>query len=126
MNEIGSMVVGFNKLVDTINERTTNLKEAKEELEQKLKEVNELRGLLPICSFCKKIRDDKEYWNQVERYIAKKTDALFSHSICPECMKEHYSFVKDEDLKYDLCPLCSLRLSYLFKLLSNPIQRLLQ
>ncbi|NPE27318.1 hypothetical protein HNV12_04935 [Methanococcoides sp. SA1] len=98
-NEIGYMVEGFNNLVDTINDRTKSLEDAKEELEQRLKEVKELSGLLPICSFCKKIRDDDGYWNQVDRYIAKKTDALFSHSICPECMKENYPFMKDEDLQ---------------------------
>ena len=48
-------------------------------------EVRELRGFLPICSYCKKIRNDKNYWEQIESYISGHSEALFSHSICPEC-----------------------------------------
>lgn len=54
------------------------------------KRIDTLRGIVPICSFCKQIRDDKGYWNQVEAYVAKYTDAQFSHSICPTCMEENY------------------------------------
>jgi len=60
------------------------------ELKQALDEVNTLRGILPLCSFCKKIRDDKGYWEQVDIYIHKHSQADISHSICPECMKQHY------------------------------------
>jgi len=60
------------------------------ELQEALKEIKTLRGILPICSFCKKIRDDKGYWEQVDVYIHKHSQADFSHSICPECAKEHY------------------------------------
>ena len=59
-------------------------------LEKAIMEVKTLRGILPICSFCKKIRDDKGCWNQVEVYIKERLDADFSHSICPVCMKKHY------------------------------------
>jgi hypothetical protein len=59
-------------------------------LKKALGEVKTLRGILPICSFCKKIRDDKGYWDQVEVYISQHTDADFSHSVCPECMAKHY------------------------------------
>ena len=52
--------------------------------------IKVLRGLLPICSFCKKIRDDEGYWEQLESYISEHSEALFSHGICPVCMKEHY------------------------------------
>ena len=52
--------------------------------------VNLLSGLLPICSSCKKIRDDEGSWNRLEAYIEKRTDAAFSHSICPECSKKLY------------------------------------
>ena len=55
------------------------------ELEKALSEVKQLRGILPICAYCKKIRDDKNYWQQVESYFALHTDAKFSHSFCPEC-----------------------------------------
>lgn len=55
------------------------------ELELALAQVKRLSGLLPICSYCKKIRNDKNYWLQVEAYISEYTDAQFSHSICPNC-----------------------------------------
>jgi PAS domain S-box-containing protein len=53
-------------------------------------EIKQLRGMLPICSSCKKIRDDKGYWNQIEDYIKEHSDAEFSHGICPECVKKLY------------------------------------
>ncbi len=53
-----------------------------------LAEVQRLGGLLPICSQCKRIRDDKGYWKQVEAYIAERTGAEFSHGICPECVRK--------------------------------------
>ncbi len=61
-----------------------------EELQKALAEVKQLSGLLPICSFCKKIRDDKGYWNQLESYISQHSDIKFSHSVCQSCIKEHY------------------------------------
>ena len=60
------------------------------DLNQALSEVTTLRGILPLCSFCKKIRDDKGYWEQVDVYIYKHSQADISHSVCPECMKKHY------------------------------------
>ncbi len=53
-------------------------------------ELRTLRGILPICSFCKKIRNDKGYWEQVEVHIKKYSEADISHGICPECMKQYY------------------------------------
>jgi len=61
-------------------------------LQQALEEVETLRGILPICSFCKKVRDDKGYWEQVDVYIYKHSQADISHSICPDCAKKHYSY----------------------------------
>jgi hypothetical protein len=55
-------------------------------LQHALAEVNALSGVIPICSGCKKIRNDKGYWDQVEAYLTKHTLAKFSHSMCPECM----------------------------------------
>ena len=54
------------------------------------KRIETLRGIVPICSYCKQIRDDKGYWNKVEAYIARHTEAQFSHSICPSCLEEHF------------------------------------
>nr|NJM04870.1 PAS domain S-box protein [Desulfobacula sp.] len=59
-------------------------------LQKALSEVKTLRGFLPICSYCKKIRDDKGYWNQIESYIHKHSDAAFSHGICPDCSDKLY------------------------------------
>jgi len=55
------------------------------ELQDALSQVKQLRGLLPICSYCKKIRDDQNYWLQIESYFSEYTQTKFSHSICPEC-----------------------------------------
>ncbi len=53
-------------------------------------ELKTVLGLLPICSFCKKVRDDRGYWNQLETYIEHRSDARFSHGICPQCAVTHY------------------------------------
>jgi len=55
------------------------------ELEEALARVRQLRGLLPICSYCKKVRDDRNYWQQVEQYVSTHSDVQFSHGICPDC-----------------------------------------
>jgi hypothetical protein len=55
-----------------------------------MKEINTLRGFLPICANCKKIRDDRGYWTQIEIYISKHSEAEFSHGLCPECMVKLY------------------------------------
>jgi hypothetical protein len=60
------------------------------ELKTALREVKTLSGLLPICASCKKIRDDRGYWNQIESYIRDRSEAEFSHSICPECARKLY------------------------------------
>ncbi|MDI6804685.1 MAG: hypothetical protein QME58_12720 [Bacteroidota bacterium] len=60
------------------------------ELQEDLKNIKTLNGLLPIYSSCKKIRDDKGYWNKVEQYISQHTDASFTHGICPDCIDELY------------------------------------
>jgi YesN/AraC family two-component response regulator len=61
------------------------------ELQVALAKVKLLSGLLPICACCKKVRDDKGYWNQIESYISEHSEAEFSHGICPECAKKLYS-----------------------------------
>jgi len=58
------------------------------DLESALKQINVLEGLIPICMYCKKIRDDSNYWNQIEGYIAAHSNATFTHGICPECYKK--------------------------------------
>jgi len=65
-----------------------------DELRHALAKVKKLEGFLPICSYCKKIRDDLGYWQQIEKYIRERSDAQFSHSICPECAKKHFPDLK--------------------------------
>lgn len=78
-----SQIAARDNLEQQVRKRTTELEEA-------LNEVKTLSGLLPICSTCKKIRDDQGYWQGVEHYIHKHTDATFTHGMCPDCFKEHY------------------------------------
>lgn len=76
-----------------ITERKTAEKAREEligELQQAMESIKTLNGLLPICSHCKKIRDDEGYWNQVETYVSKYTGAEFSHGLCPDCAREIY------------------------------------
>jgi hypothetical protein len=61
-----------------------------EKLQNALSEVETLRGLLPICACCKKIRDDQGYWNHIEAYLRKHTNTEFTHTLCPECVKQYY------------------------------------
>ena len=60
------------------------------DLKKALADVKKLSGLLPICSYCKKNRDDKGYWTQIESYIHEHSEAEFSHGICQECAKKYY------------------------------------
>jgi hypothetical protein len=60
------------------------------DLQEALSEVKTLRGFLPICAHCKKIRDDEGYWQQIEMYIQQRSEAQFSHGICPECARSLY------------------------------------
>jgi len=65
------------------------------ELEDRVKEIETLRGILPICSYCKNIRNDKGYWEAVDKYMVEHKGFEFTHSICPNCMKKHFGEVAD-------------------------------
>jgi len=89
-----------------LRKRNKKLEEKTIQLENALNEIKTLRGIVPICSHCKKIRDDRGYWNILESYIQKHSDASFSHGMCPECSDELYGnedwFIemnKNEDTK---------------------------
>jgi CheY-like chemotaxis protein len=58
-------------------------------LEEALAQVKQLQGMLPICSWCKKIRDDQNYWQQIETYLSERSEAQFTHSICPDCREKY-------------------------------------
>lgn len=114
-DDVQALASSFNAMIDRvraskedlerrIKERTADLSVANEELlrlnrekelaidqlQEALDKISTLRGLLPICAACKKIRDDKGYWNHIEIYISEHTEANFSHGICPDCAKELY------------------------------------
>ena len=68
------------------------------ELQKAMDEIKVLRGIIPICVHCKKIRDDDGYWESVEQYIQEHSEAGFSHGICPDCLKKHFPDIADEIL----------------------------
>ncbi len=71
------------------------------ELQEALAQIKSLRGLLPICMYCKKIRNDKQYWQQVEGYISEHSEAQFSHGICPDCYTKYVQPDLDRIQKYN-------------------------
>ncbi len=73
-----------------LEEKNDQLEEKNEQLQEALANVRTLKGLLPICSKCKKIRDGEGYWKQIETYIESHSDAEFSHSLCQDCMDALY------------------------------------
>ncbi len=79
-------------LTDTLSARVG-------ELEDALNQLKILKGLLPICAACKKVRDDKGYWTQIEHYISEHTEAEFTHSMCPECNDQYYHKYLNNDSK---------------------------
>jgi hypothetical protein len=75
-----------------INQRLVAEREVSiRELNAAFEEIKTLSGILPICSYCKKVRDDQGYWEQVESYVSRHTEASFSHGICPECLRTLYA-----------------------------------
>ena len=60
------------------------------------REIRVLHGLLPVCSFCKKIRKEDQHWQPIESFISERSDASFTHTVCPECAKQHYGEYYDE------------------------------
>jgi hypothetical protein len=81
------------ELKEIVEKRTVEL----QQLAESLQKIKKLSGLLPICANCKKVRDDKGYWNQIESYIRNHSEAEFSHGICPECAKELYPEIYKKD-----------------------------
>jgi hypothetical protein len=76
---------------ERVKRSMAELEKSNRELKEALAKVKTLSGLIPICSVCKKIRDDQGYWNLVELYIKKHSDAEFTHGLCPKCEGEFYS-----------------------------------
>ena len=81
---------------DALRDREKQNEQLILELKKALTEIKTLKGFIPICASCKKIRDDEGYWKQLETYISEHTDAMFSHSICPECLEKFRSDIKEK------------------------------
>jgi len=90
--ELGGKACLISVFVDTTERKKAQeaLRQERDKLRTALSEIKTLSGLVPICSNCKKIRDDQGYWNQIEKYIGERSNAQFSHGICPECAKKLY------------------------------------
>jgi hypothetical protein len=94
----------LSRMINTLNKEIANRKETEEILQEErnklreaLDQVNVLSGLIPICSSCKKVRDDKGYWNKIDSYLQSHSELEFTHGICPECAREMYSdFFKEK------------------------------
>jgi two-component system, cell cycle sensor histidine kinase and response regulator CckA len=92
-------IIGASAIARDITERRREEEERLrliDELTQALKQAKTLRGLLPICASCKKIRDDQGYWQQVEVYIEEHTEAGFTHGLCPGCVGKYFPEITDE------------------------------
>ena len=85
------------KAEETVHRFSSELKKSNKELQEALANVKQLSGLLPICSSCKKVRDDKGYWSGVELYITKHSEVQFSHGICPDCARRLYPDMFPDD-----------------------------
>jgi len=104
-DELGELALALDEMTENLNKITASRdelnreiafrKQTEEELREAISQIKTLSGFLPICSVCKKIRDDKGYWEQIESYITHHSDAEFSHSMCPDCMNRYYKPVND-------------------------------
>ena len=95
--ELSNMNIELEKEIAEHKRTEELLRQESDKLKETMAEVKILSGMLPICSSCKKIRDDKGYWNQIESYIGDHSEAEFSHGICPDCAKKLYpEFYKDD------------------------------
>ncbi len=74
----------------SLKELERNLQIRNDELEAAINRIKRLEGVIPICAYCKKIREEDRSWQQLEQYISEHSEALFSHGICPECLKKHF------------------------------------
>ena len=94
--QYGQFVAMFNDITDKKHSEMEK-DELIGELQKAFSEIKTLRGILPICSYCKQIRDDKGYWNQIEDNIRDHSEAEFSHGICQVCVKKHFPDMDIDD-----------------------------
>jgi DNA-binding response OmpR family regulator len=88
-------MVRIKRAEDALREKEKEQQKLISELREALAEIKTLRGLIPICAWCRKVHDDEGYWHQLEAYISKHTDAIFSHGICPECEEKYRAEIEE-------------------------------
>jgi len=109
-NNLEELVEARTKELSSVNEKLKEefderlkaelkLREESEKLNKAILEINSLRDMLPICASCKKIRDDKGYWQQIEKYIQENSNIIFTHGICPDCARKLYGDIHFTTLK---------------------------
>ena len=93
VDDLDGVLQGLNMLAEELSHTMVSLQQHRTlnaELQAALEQVKTLRGLLPICSHCKKIRDSSGYWTQVEEYFTEHTEVSFSHGVCATCLDKYY------------------------------------
>jgi HAMP domain-containing protein len=96
-DEVGELARTFCSMIEKRSQIEAEREALIQDLQKALEKVKLLSGFLPICTSCKKIRDDKGYWNKIENYISNCCDVEFSHGVCPECAKKLYPDLVDDD-----------------------------
>lgn len=81
--ELAAIALANSRHLDLLNEKN-------QELERAMSEIKTLRSILPMCSHCRKVRDDKGVWERLDAYVSDHTDTRFSHGLCPDCLREMY------------------------------------
>ena len=92
------MLIFSMRRLKEVNDSRKKILEINEQLEEAINEIKTLQGIIPICSYCHSIRDDEGAWSQLESYLSKHSEAMFSHGICPKCMTKALA---DADLSDD-------------------------
>jgi C4-dicarboxylate-specific signal transduction histidine kinase len=90
------LIRAITELQESRGELESRVAKRTRELQESIDRMEVMRGLLPICASCKKIRDDKGYWKQLEHFISEHSEARFSHGICPDCSLKLYGKVFDK------------------------------
>ncbi len=96
-DELGDLSRAFKRMAQRLKQIDEEREKLIHTLRDALAKIKRLRGMLPICASCKKIRDDKGYWNELEAYISEHSEAEIAHGFCPDCMKKLYGISLDED-----------------------------
>ena len=99
-DELGDLSRAFQRMAQRLKQVEEERGRLIQTLQGALAKIKRLRGMLPMCASCKKIRDDKGYWNQLEAYIEEHSEAEFTHGFCPDCMKKLYGITSDEDRNF--------------------------